>query len=234
MFQAGGIQTSGTYNFFPTNIEVIATAFSRVGIKRTEVLPQHMQDAILELNLLVAQLNTLAGPNLAQVDLQTIPLVQGTATYSIPAETVQILDVFIRYASPSIDRIVFPISRSEYSAIPNKTAQGFPTQFWFDRLISPTITLYLTPDGNGPYTLYYYRWRQVQDAQIINGLNPELPNRFVDALVAGLAHRMARIYAPKLEPIRKIDFQEAWADAAKQDTENVSLYIAPALMGYFR
>ena len=234
MFTSSGPVTSGTYNFWPTNTEIIAVAFARCGIQRTEIMPRHVQDAVMELNLLVTALNTMAGPNLAQVDLQAISLVQGTATYSILEETVQILDVFIRYASPSIDRICFPISRSEYAALPNKTAQGFPTQFWFDRTISPQITLYLTPDGNGPYTLYYYRWRQIQDATLPNNVNPELPNRFIDALVAGLAHRMARIYAPKLEPARKIDFKEAWENAAKNDTENVSLFIAPALMGYYR
>lgn len=232
MFQPT-LNTSGTYNFFPSDAEIIIQAFSRIGIKRTEILAQHMQDAIAELNLLLVAMNDM-GPNLAQVDLQSFPLVQGTATYSVLSETVQILDVFIRYSNPSIDRIVFPISRSEYAALPNKTAQGFPTQFWFDRQISPTLTLYLTPDGGGPYTLYYYRWRQVQDATVPNGVNPEVPNRFLDALVAGLAHRMARIYAPKLEPVRKVDFQDAWNIASKQDTENVQLYIAPALMGYYR
>jgi hypothetical protein len=225
--------TSGTYNFYPTDGEIIIQAFSRIDIKRTEILSPHMQDAVAELNLLLTSMNNM-GPNLAQVDLQSFPLVQGTPTYSILGETVQILDVFIRYSNPSIDRIVWPISRSEYAALPNKSAQGFPTQFWFDRLTSPTITLYLTPDGGGPYTLYYYRWRQVQDATVANGINPEVPNRFLDALVAGLAHRMARIYAPKLELQRKMDFEDAWRIASKQDTENVQMFIAPALMGYFR
>lgn len=232
MFQPN-LDTSGTYDFYPSDAEIIIQAFSRIDIRRTEILAPHMHDAVMELNLLLSSMNNM-GPNLAQITLESFPLVQGTATYSILGETVQILDVFIRYGNPPTDRIVFPISRSEYAALPNKAAQGFPTQFWYDRQISPTLTLYLTPDGNGPYTLFYYRWRQIQDATVANGVNPEIPNRFLDALVAGLAHRMARIYAPKLELARKMDFQEAWAIAAKQDVENVQLYVAPALMGYYR
>jgi hypothetical protein len=174
------------------------------------------------------------GPNLWTVDLQSIPLVQAAATYSVPAETIQILDVFIRYGSPSTDRILYPLSRTEYASLSNKTTQGFPSQFWFDRTISPTITFYLTPDGNGPYTAYYYRFRQIQDSKIGNNQVAEIPNRWIDAIVAGLAHRMARIYAPELEQVRKADADEAWSIAATQDVENVAMNITPGLGSYWR
>ena len=49
-----------------------------------------------------------------------------------------------------------------------------------------------------------------------------------------IAHRLARIYKPELEMQRKADAGEAWALVAKQDTENVNLYIAPALSGYWK
>jgi hypothetical protein len=56
-----------------------------------------------------------------------------------------ILDMYISYGSPSTDRLIFPISRSEYAAYPDKTTQGTPTVFWFDRLIAPTFTLWPVP-----------------------------------------------------------------------------------------
>lgn len=225
--------TSGTYNFAPTNAEVIMLAFGRIQMRRTELEVSHIQDAVGELNLFLSAFNN-AGPNLAQVDLQTIPLVQGTATYSVPAETVTLLDVFVRYGTPSTDVYLTQISRTEYAAIPNKSQQGLPTQLWFDRIASPTINLYLVPDGNGPYTLNYYRFRQVQDAQITGGQNPEVPNRAIDALVAGLAHRLSRIYRPEQEALRKADAMEAWALYAKQDTEFAPLQISPGVSGYWR
>lgn len=227
------IQTSGTYTFFPSVAEIVSVAFSRCQIRRTSLTDTHFQDALIEFNALQSVINDL-GPNLAQVDQQTIALTQGVATYSVPVETVTILDVFLRYSNPPIDRYMWPISRTEYDSIPNKTQQGFPNQYWFDRLISPTITLYFVPDGNGPYTLYYHRFRQVQDAVYTGALNPEVPNRAIDALIAGLAHRLSRIYAPKLEAARKADAKEAFDIYAKQDTENVSLYLTPAVSGYWR
>jgi hypothetical protein len=225
--------TSQTYNFNPSNAEVVVAAFQRIRIKRPEILTQHIQDAIFELNSLFSAINNM-GPNLWTVDLQNIPLVQGTATYAVPPETIMILDVFIRYGTPPTDRIMYPLSRTEYASLSNKTTEGFPSQFWFDRLISPTITFYLTPDGNGPYTAYYYRFRQIQDSTINGSQVSEIPNRWIDAIVAGLAHRLSRIYAPELEAIRKADSDQAWMIAATQDVENVPLMLTPGLGGYWR
>jgi len=225
---------SGTYAFLPSVGDIIITAFQRIGIRPAEILQQHLQQAVMELNLLQAKLSNQQ-PNLWDVDLQSLPLVQGTATYSVPAETVMITNAYIRTGSgtSSVDRLIFPISQTEYAALSNKFVQSPPTQFWFNRLISPTLTLYQVPDGGGPYTLYYYRVRQIQDALLPNGFQIEVPYRWLDALTAGLAHRLAAVFAPQLEQIRKMDAQEAWTIAATQDTENVSLFIVPGLVSYY-
>ncbi len=226
---------SGAYNFAPSAGDIIVNAFQRIQIRPTEILVPHLQQAVSELNFLFSRLSNLQR-NLWTTDLQSAPLVQGQATYSIPAETVMITNAYIRTGSgqATVDRMIFPVSETEYAAIANKNNQGTPTQFWFNRLISPTVTLYNVPDGNGPYTLYYYRVRQLQDAMLANQVNVEVPYRWLDAVTAGLAHRMARIYKPELEAIRKADAEEAWQVAAEQDTENVPMYITPDLSGYYR
>jgi hypothetical protein len=227
------VQTSGTWNFNPSGGELILTAFDRIQVRPTEIEQSQLQRAILEMNLALVKFNNLQ-PNLWTVDLQTFPMVQGTATYSVPAETTMVLDLFIRYSSPAVDRYLQPISRTEYAAIAVKTSQGFPSQYWFDRLISPTLTFYLVPDGAFTYTVFYYRVRQIQDAVVTGGFNIEVTYRFLDALTSDLAHRLARIYKPEMEQARKADRDEAWLLAAAQDTENVPLYIYPGLGGYFR
>jgi len=57
---------------------------------------------------------------------------------------------------------------------------------------------------------------------------------WMDAFTAGLAARLARIYAPQLEQLRKQDADEAWNLAMTQDEENVALRMQPGLSGYFR
>lgn len=228
------VQTSGTYNFSPTGGEIVLNAFDRIQVRPTEIVQTQMQRAVMEMNLALVKFNNLQ-PNLWTVDLQSFPLLQGSATYSVPAETTMILDAFIRYGTnPTLDRYLFPISRTEYAAISTKTTQGFPSQYWLDRTMSPTVTFYLTPDGAYPYTFFYYRVRQIQDATITNAANIEVIYRFLDALTADLAHRLARVYRPELEQVRRADRDEAWLIAATQDTEYVPLYVTPSLGGYWR
>jgi len=193
-----------------------------------------MQDGALELNYLLSSWSNASGPNLWTVDLVTVPLVQGQATYTVDPSTIMMLDAFLQFSTdPQISRLIFPISRTDYASYPNKTQQGPPTVFWFDRLLSPTFTLWPVPDSSTSYALNYYRWYQNQDANMPAGETPAVPYRFIDAMVAGLAHRLARIYAPQLEQQRGVDADKAWALAATNDVENVPLSIMPGLTGYW-
>ena len=221
--------TSGTYAFNPSVGNLALSAYSRIQIRRPALLAEHMFDAFIESNLLMSSWSNMA-PNLWTVDLVTQSLTASTATYTVDAKTVMILDAYITIDSQ--DRLIFPISRTEYSSYPNKTAEGVPSVFWFDRILAPTITLWLVPDAT--YTLNYYRCTQNQDANLQSGETPAVPFRFLDAMVAGLAHRLARIYKPELEQARKQDAAEALALAQTQDTENVAMSVQPQLQGYYR
>jgi hypothetical protein len=233
-FFPSAVTTSGNYNFNPATGDFVLNAFDRIQVRPTEIEQTQFQRAIMELNLALVRFNVMPGQNLWTIELNSIPLVQGTATYSIPAETRMILSAFIRYSTnPTLDRYLFPISRDEYAAISTKTTQGFPSQYWFDRLVSPTVTFYLVPDGSTSYDFFYYSARQIQDANVTNGQNLEIPYRFYDAITADLAHRLARIYRPELEAARKVDRDEAWAIAATDDTEWTPLYVTPGLGGYY-
>ena len=226
---------SGAYTFGPSTGELVVAAFRRIGIHRAELLTEHFADARTETNLMQVQWANL-GPLLWTVDLQTVNLVTGTATYSVPANTVMMLDVYISTPNgdgTSSDRIISPLSRTEYASMPNKLGQGDPTSFWFDRLIAPTFTLWPVPDGSEP-TLSYYRFTQPQDAITTNASTPQIMYLCLDAYVAGLAHRMARIYKPDLEGARDADATKAVTLMFTQLGENVPLYIAPVTSSYWR
>lgn len=227
------VNTTRNFNFNPSAGEIVLDAFGRCQIRPSEITQSHMFTARMKLNLLLSEWSNNQ-VNLWEVSLQSIPLVQGSATYSVPAETVMILDAYISYGSPAIDRYINPLSRTEYASIAVKTTQGFPSQYWFNRLISPTITFYLTPDGAQSYTAKYYSVRQTQDADVTNGYNVEVQTRWMAAFTAGMAWMLAETYMPQLEDKLFARYQRAWNIAASQDTENVPLYIAPQLGGYFK
>ena len=227
--------SSGTYNFSPTVGSLVLDAYDRIQLRPTALLPEHMHRAGIECNLLLSEWAN-RGVNLWKSELQSIPLTQGVTVYTLPARTVSIL---VAYVSTNIggttnDRLLNAISTYEYGAIPQKEIQAPPTVYWYNRQITPQLTIWPVPDDGGPYTLKLQTMVQVQDANLPAGETPDIPYRWYDAFVAGLAHRFARIYQPQLEAVRKIDYQEAWQFAASEDTEDVPLYIYPALGQYWR
>ena len=228
------MSTTGTYSYAPALGDLVVAAYRRIQIHRSEILTEHLADAKTETNLMQVQWANL-GPLVWTVDVQTVPLVAGQAVYSIPANTVMMLDVYVSTANGDgtySDRIISPLSRTEYASMPNKLGQGSPTSFWFDRLISPTVTLWPVPDGSEA-SFSYYRFTQIQDAAMTNAATPQVMYLCLDAFVAGLSHRLARIYKPDVESARETDATKAVALMFSQLTENVALFITPITQAYW-
>lgn len=224
--------TSGTYAFNPALGEIVLYAYQNIGVRPTAVLQEHMESARMATNMMLSRWSN-QGVNLWCVDLVTVPLVEGQATYAVDGNTVMVLDAYTTTASGP-DRVIMPISRTEYASYPNKAQQGFPTSYWYDRLISPNLTLWPVPDGSSATILKYYRVRQVQDANLRNGENVEIPYRWLEAFADGLTYRLARIWQPQMAVALKGQADESYDIAAAQDVEAVNTYISPMIGGYFR
>lgn len=230
------MSTSGTYAFNPSLGELTLYAYNLIGVRNTAVLQEHMEAARMATNMLLSRWGN-EGVNLWAVDLITTPLVTGQSTYAVDPNTVVILDAYVQNddSGANIDRIILPVSRTEYASYPNKEQQGFPTVFWFDRLLSPTVTLWPVPNtDNGPQSLKYYRVRQIQDANLQNGQQVEIPYLWLEAFAFGLAQRLAMIWSPDKVALMKPMADESYAIAAAQNIETAQQYISPMLSGYFR
>jgi len=209
-------------------------SFNLCGIRNTALMQEHMESARMAANMLLGRWSS-QGVNLWTVDLQTIPLVQGCSTYSVPNNTIVMLDSYIVQNSggAAINRLILPISRSEYASYPNPQQQGFPTTYWFDRLLSPTVTLWPVPDGTQS-AFQYYRVRQIQDANLAESQQVEIPYYFLEAFAYGLAQRLAMIWAPDKITLLKPLADESYDIAARQNVETAQQYISPTIASYFR
>jgi hypothetical protein len=147
---------------------------------------------------------------------------QTVASGSITGETAQ-----------SINRLILPISRTEYASYPNKEQQGFPTTYWQDRLINGNVSLWPVPDGTQT-ALNFYQVCQIDDAGFTNGMQVNMPNYFYEAFVYGLAQRLAMIWAPERVGMLKPLADEAYMIAVEQNVENSDFYLTPQISGYFR
>ena len=226
--------SSGTYSFNPAISNLVRQAYSRIGIRGPQLAAEHMLDAYNEANLVQVELSNRI-PNLWLDELYEQELDEGVATYTLNPRLVafQAPVISTDTAGVTIDRLIYPYSTFEYAAIPNKEQQGPPTCYWLNMLETPEVTFWPVPDGNATYTLKVRQLRQIQDADLKNGVTADIPYRWLDVYVAKLAHRFARIYARDQEPLRRQDAEEAWAIAATTDKEQVPTYIMPQTFGYY-
>jgi hypothetical protein len=181
------------------------------------------------------------GINMWTIDEGFINLVQGTATYDLPAATIDLIEQVIRTNSGSAtlqsDLNLSRISVSTYSSVPNKLTQGRPIQVWVDRLRdNPTVTVWPVPDQGTAlapyYVLRYWRLRRIQDAG--SGVQtPDMNFRFFPALVSGLAYYIAT-KIPELMPrieMLKAQYDEQYTLAAGEDREKASISLVPRIYG---
>lgn len=225
--------TSGTYTFDMSNADILLEAFDRCQIRPAALTNEHMISARRSINLELANFSN-RGVNLWAVDLQEVAMTEGTTSYTLDANTVQILDVYISTTAggTTTDRILSPLGRTDYAMIPNKEQQGTPTSYWFDRQITPVLYVWQAAAEDNLWTLKYYRMRRIQDAAATMGQTADIPFRFLDALCASLAARLARKYAPALVGELKAEATEMMALAMLEDRERAPIYITPDLSGY--
>ena len=127
--------TTGTTGFNLDLNDLIEEAFERCGQELRS--GYDFRTARRSLNLLTIEWAN-RGINLWTIEQGIIDLVQGQNTYSLPTDTIDLLEHQIRTNANSqanqTDITITRISISTYATIPNKLAQGRPIQVWFQRL----------------------------------------------------------------------------------------------------
>ena len=216
--------TSNTYDFGSSEqIDIITEAFERVGRNPASLSSQDVESARRSINYLFSDWSN-DGPNLWEVDLVVLPLLAGVQSYTLDVETVSILQAYTRVTSGGTnnDILIQPISRSEYAAIPNKAQSGArPFQYYFQRTSIPTLFLWQVPMDNS-VTLRYYRMKIQQDAgAMTNSL--DAPNRWMEAIAAGLAAKLATKFAPDRLAFLRGEADTSYVRAKAEDREKVPL-----------
>lgn len=138
--------------------------------------------------------------------------------------SVDMLEAVIRRDGSDVS--ITRINRQDYLTIPDKTTQGRPTQFYIDRQITPTVTVWPAPE-NSTDQLIYYRVKRIEDADAATN-NADVPFRFLPCLVAGLAYYIAIKKSPDRVPMLKSMYDEEFQRAASEDAERTALRLVPS------
>jgi hypothetical protein len=85
-------------------------------------------------------------------------------------------------------------------------------------VVKPQFTVWPKPDNTTTWTLVYTRLRRMFDVGTgVNG--QDIPFRFLECMIAGLAWKMSIKIAPDRTQILKEQYNEAWDLAAGEDRE---------------
>jgi hypothetical protein len=172
--------TSGSRDFELDVGELIEEAFERCGLQvRTGY---DAKTARRSLNLMFAEWAN-RGLNLWTVKQATITLTAGQGQETLNADVVDMLEMVLR--RDGTDYEIDRLSRGEYLTLPDKTTQGRPSQFYFDRQIQPVINMWPVPENSTDQIVYYYVIR-IEDADTLVNTT-DMPFRFYPCMVAGLA-----------------------------------------------
>ena len=231
--------TSGTTTFDKTFAidEIIEESYERLGIQG--VSGNQLRTARRSLNIMFQEWGN-RGLHYWEVGNSSFTLVDGQATYTTYRSTSDgtsdataiygvsdILEAVYRNAS-SVDTSLTKIDRSTYQAIPNKTSEGVPSQYFVQRFVDKiTMTLYQTPGSTeaGNFVNFYYI-KRIQDVGNYTNAT-DLPFRFVPCMASGLAFYLSQKFKPELTQQLKLFYEDELARALAEDGSPSSSIITP-------
>lgn len=182
-------------SFDPTFAEVLSEAFSNCGIRPQLVTSEHIDEAIRSANFALVKFSN-RGVKQYSLSYRQLSLVSGTATYSLPAD---VIDVWAATTLRSgAETPIWPISRTDYLTIPNKTTTGRSYNYFIDKgkvgTTQRTIALWPVPDRSTD-VLNYWALTRHTDVTDLSATGP-MAYEWVDAYALEIAVRMALKYAP--------------------------------------
>lgn len=219
--------SSGTYVSIDIGA-VVEEAYERAGLEMRS--GYDLRTAIRSFNFLMAEWAN-RGLNLWTMDEETQALTANDNTYTLTANTVDVIEAAIRTGTGSaqVDRPLERISVSQWAQLANKTQTGQPTSFFVQRGVTDAvINLWPVPDNAQDYTLVYWRLRRIEEAGAITN-TPDLPFRFIPALVCGLAYQIALKKSKDAQriPYLKAEYEMAFELAADEDRDRSSVFLIP-------
>ena len=212
--------TSNSRDFELDVSDAIEEAYERCGLEVKTGYDR--RTASRSLNIMFSEWAN-RGLNLWTVEQKTQALTSGTASYTFTADHADLLEVVIRRSGT--DFSLSRMSRGDYLNLPNKDQSGRPSQYYFDRRITPAVILWPTPDSSSDSLIYYYV-RRIQDADTMQNTH-DIPFRFLPCLVAGLSYYLSMKKAPDRIQILKSVYEEEFQRASDEDEDRVPLKLTP-------
>ncbi len=242
---------SNSKSFNPELVELIEEAYEQAGLEfRTGY---DFLTAKRSLDFLLLDWSN-RGINLWQTDeemlasdydgnsLTTNFLEKDEKDYRIPLGTISVLDAILREndtnTSTQVDYHLGRLSRADYANLPNKLVAGRPVNYYVERteILGAgaagvdrygKIILWPVPDIASKWKVTIWRMLRMDDAGTLGSNTMQTPDRFLPALVTGLAFRIAMKKRPERAQILKLEYEDLFRLAAEEDRDKTPFRLMP-------
>lgn len=225
--------TSGTTAFTLDLGEIIDEAYEQAGGECETA--NDVRKARRSLNLLFQEWDTI-GIKLWAIEQKTLAVTTSFTSQTLDTDTLDIIDMVCRSNSGETGQLDIPVHRLnvfDWNALANKQITGKPTSFFVDRKAAAPV-LYLWPLPSTSYDIVYWRIRRIEDAGISGEVTMDVPERFLPALTAGLAYRLAmkdKLLRPNAKELLT-EYDRLMKLAMNSDRDRASIFIAPDMSAY--
>lgn len=205
--------TTGTFLFDPEFESLLSEAFERAGVDPADMTTRHTLSAARSAQLMTADWLTRGVKQWTLVKY-TLPFVEGQVSYVLPAGAWGIFHATIKNVQGT-EREMYPISRSDYNAIHDKTIPGEPDRYFVDSSTfigadpASTIFVWQSPNaqaGNG-FTMEMYYIRRIEDVgDPTFNRTLDIPFHWTEAFASGLAYYLSKKFAIDRVPMLLADY----------------------------
>lgn len=208
---------SGTTSFILTAAQIVTQARSLLGIQASEepLAADELQLGITFLNLMLKGWQA-DGVRTWTLTEGSLLLVQGQTSYLFGTGGIVTTLPFdmddVRIFRSSTELPMIQLSRQDYFSLPNKTTQGYPTQYYYSRQ-RDTALLYVWPAPDSQTGVLNFTYRRVIDDIDDANNDMDLPQEWLQAITYNLAVELIPQYG-------------------KADSNNAKLVLARAAQTY--
>lgn len=229
--------TSGNANYTYNRDQIITAALRKLGVVAQGESPSATQisEAAEALNLMVKAFVTDGMP-LWKISEHNLTLVASTASYTIGSRLLKVVQSY--RTTDSVDTPLRIITRDEYNRLGNKISTGYPVSIYHDpRRTDSIVTVWPVPDStvasNTTVKLTYAAPYEDFDASTDD---PDFPQEWFEALVYGLADRLAPEYSIPLADRKMIKDEAKMCKAVAESfgTEEGSMFFQADWRGTYR
>lgn len=147
-----------------------------------------------------------------------VPTPINARAYRITETGGKALDISELYFNNNVlDMPISSVSRYEYYTYPNKKLVGRPAIYYLDSQINPIFNLWPVPSEQYNCVQYTYK-KMMQDVGLYTN-SLQIPQRFYQAMVWGLAYNLAIKYNPSIAGMLRSEYEQAFNIATVEDAE---------------